>query len=192
MDNDTQDMRDHIVLAALDAGAQYGWDNITFVEIAHEACMPLAELQRLFVEKTDILMAYGRMIDFRLGEVFSMPRAPMESCRERLFDIYMERFDILNEKRDGVLSVISSMSCDPKRVMTELPFVGRSAAYMLDLCGLETNGLRGALRVSGALAIYMHGLHVWKSDESADMAKVMACLDADLMRAEKIADFLSV
>lgn len=190
-EKDAQESREVIINAAFDCAQTYGWDATTYIEIAHHAGMPVSDVQVLFAEKTDILTAYGRKLDERL-QAHAGALDPMESCRDRLFDLLMERFDMINEQRAGVLAVLSDICLDPKAWLCDLPHLGRSMAKILDLCGLESGGIRGALRVSGLALVYVSALHVWKSDDSADLSKVMARLDQDLSRAEGFANFLSL
>jgi hypothetical protein len=102
----------------------------------------------------------------------------------------MERFEVLNEYRAALVSILDSFKTDPKQLVISCPHLGRSMSWMLEAAGVETDGLRGALKVAGLTALYIKTLHVWQDDESADMAKVMASLDKDLGRAERFANTL--
>ena len=95
----------------------------------------------------------------------------------------------LNTHRTGVLAILDEFKGDPKQAVIVLPHLGRSMTRMLELSGMETRGIRGALRVAGLSALYVRTLHVWMQDESADMARVMATLDRDLKRAEGLRTF---
>jgi AcrR family transcriptional regulator len=189
--SETQEIKGKIIDAAVQMAAEHGWDAVSFIEIAKAAGVELQQVFDLFDDKSDILVALGRHIDARVAErVGDMPAN--EACRDRLFDILMERFEILNETRDGIVAILHSFKGDPKQAVISLPHVPKSMAKMLELCEVETSGIRGALRVAGLSGLYMKVLCVWMRDETSDMARVMAMLDKDLGRAESVMNFLSI
>jgi hypothetical protein len=156
---------------------------VTLSAIARKAKIPLAQLREHVEDRFDILAAWGRIIDRQVledaGE--SDPGTPV---RDRLFDLLMARFDALNEHRDAARAVLKSMKCDPKQAVICLPHLCRSMAWMLDAAGEETAGIKGVLKVAGLTALYLKTLRVWAEDESADLAKTMAALDASLSHTE--------
>ncbi len=175
--------KEELALIAVDLAAEIGWEYLRFQDIADQAGVSLAEIATHFDDKICILCAYGRYLDRRtLEEAGDIDRSA--SPRERLFDILMTRFDVMSEKRDGMLSILHSFKSDPKQAVISLPYLGRSMTWMLEAAGIETNGLRGALRVVGLKIIYIKALRAWMKDEGEDMPKTMAALDHSLGRAE--------
>lgn len=187
-----KDTKVKIIEAALNLAAERGWAHVTLADIATRANkLSLAALHEHFEDKADILAGFSRMVDNRvlvgLGEA-----DPAASPRDRLFDILMERFDILNEYRPGLVSVLDSFKSDPKQLVIGLPHVCKSMSWMLEAAGMDTLGLRGAARLAGLSGIYIKNLRVWAGDESADLAKTMAALDKDLGRAEGLANSIGL
>ncbi len=172
--------------AALDLSARMGWDMVTLTDIADGAACSLAELSEVFEDKADILGVYGRQVDRKVLEACADPDPSMPE-RERLFEILMERFDVLSGDRAALVSIVQSFVRDPKQAVIGVPHLGRSMAWMLEAAGIETNGLRGAVRVMGLSGVYLYVLKVWMADESEDLARTMAALDRALDRAEKCA-----
>lgn len=181
--------KDRILDAALALAAAQGWGDVTLSGIAHESGLPLAALRAHVEDKTDILALLGRRIDRRTLEA-SGSADPSISTRDRLFDILMERFDVLNEYRPAILSILESFKCDPKQAVISCPHLARSMNWMLEAAGENTKGLKGALKVAGLTALYIKTLRVWREDESPDLARTMAALDKDLSRAERLAETL--
>ncbi len=179
-------IKERAVAGALDLASRMGWDMITMTDIADKAHVSLAELSELFDDKTDVLVAYGRQIDKKVLESFAGPD-PSMSERDRLFDILMERFDVLEGNREAVVSILKSFTLDPKQAVISLPHLGRSMAWMLEAAGIDTNGIKGAIRVAGLTVVYLNAMRHWMKDESADLAKTMAALDKSLNRAEQVA-----
>src|SRR5260370_10666041 len=57
--------------------------------------------------------------------------------------------------------------------------------WMLELSGVPASGWRGRARTKLLLGIYLSVLRVWFADDTADMTKTMAALDARLRRTER-------
>lgn len=177
-------LKERAVAAALDLASRMGWEMITLTDIADKAHASLAELSEVFDDKTDILVAYGRRVDKKVLESVG-DADPATPERDRLFDILMERFDVLNEDREAVLSILKSFTADPKQAVISLPHLGRSMAWMLEAAGIDTSGVKGAVRVAGLTLVYLNAVRHWAKDDSADLAKTMAALDKSLNRAEQ-------
>jgi len=181
--------KDRIVLAALELAAMQGWDTLTLFDIAEELDMTMAELHIYVEDKFDILAALGRMIDRKTLENMSKPD-PEISPRDALFDIFMDRFEVLNDHRDGVVAILRSIKLDPKQALVSLPHLCRSMGWMLEAVQINTSGIRGAIKVAGISALYLKILRVWCSDDTPDLSVTMAALDKEMSRAEQIANTL--
>ena len=184
-------VKDKAIAAALSLAAQQSWNNISFDDILNEAGLSKEQGQEYFDDKSDILAAYGRKIDVRMLEGIS-PNAVDMSHREQIFDIFMERFDIVNEDRASILSILNSFKGDPKEALLSLPHLGRSMTRVLEAANIPTTGITGCLRVTGVTGVYLYALKAWKDDDSPDMAKTMAALDKALDRAEMIYNSLPI
>lgn len=183
-----KETREKIVLAALVVAQAQGWTHTSLRDIAVEAKLSLAELYSMIEDKDDVLRLLGRMIDARVME--GAPQEPSGSSREVLFDLMMDRYEVLNEYRAGLVAILESFKCDPKQWVVSAPHLCRSMGWMLEAAGIETSGIKGAVKVAGLSAVYLKVLRVWVEDESADLAKVMAALDKDLGRAEGFAEMV--
>lgn len=183
-------VKERAIAAALDLAVRMGWDMITLSDIADKAHCSLAELSELFDDKSDILAAYERSVDKRILESFAEPDLSSPE-RDRLFDIMMERFDILNGNRAALVSVLKTLALDPKQLVIGAPHLARSMAWMLEAAGIDSSGAKGALKVAGLTAVYIYALRAWSKDESADLSKTMAAVDRGLNRAEQAANTFS-
>ncbi|MEZ5902890.1 MAG: TetR family transcriptional regulator [Alphaproteobacteria bacterium] len=186
--NTEKSLKDTIIEASLRLAAAESWSNISFEQIILAAQLDRLEVQEYFDDKTDILVAYGRRIDARLFKELSLDEGMSE--RERVFDILMERFDILNEDREAVLSILGSIKYDPKEAILTFPHLAKSMTRVLEAAGIDTEGLKGAAQVAGLVGVYLYVVRTWKEDESSDMAKTMAALDKALDYAESTANSL--
>lgn len=183
----TVPVRDRIIDAALSLARVQSWGHCGVRDIAQEAGVDLAEFYEYFDDRNDVLQAYGRRLDRQVLETFSEPDYEA-SPRDRLFDILMERFDLASGDRDAIRSVISSARTDPKQCAIGLPHLCGSMTKMLEAAGLDTTGLRGAIRVAAVSVGILWVMKTWVDDETEDQSKTMAALDKFLGNLEKAAD----
>ncbi|MBI4031599.1 MAG: TetR/AcrR family transcriptional regulator [Proteobacteria bacterium] len=185
------DVRARAIRAALDMAAAEGWGKVTPARIARKIKISLALLKDHFKSRYDILVAYMEEVDRQVlaaGREDGFDLSP----RDRLFDLLMERFDVLNRDREGVRAVLLSMRCDPKQAVMILPHLCRSMGRMLDAAGAPVADAAGTVKITALTAIYLYVFRIWIEDESPDMAKTMATLDKCLGKAEHWAGWLGV
>ncbi len=179
-------LEERILFAALDEASGRSWPEIRLTAIAARAEVSMSVLYRYIGGKHDIPALLDRHIDSKLlAQPFSL--ADDLSPRDRLFDLVMARFDLLNEHRASVCALYKGIMKDPAQVLLGFPHVTRSMAWLLEAAGLSPEGWRGAARMAGLSALYLRVLKVWMSDDSPDMAATMAELDRWLARAENLA-----
>ena len=177
---------DGIVVAALKLAADQGWSSLTLAEVANRAGVPVGAVYEAFPDKAALLDGLGRMIDRAMLE--DGPAEPDESPRDRLFEVMMRRFDALSQHKDGVRAILDDLRRDPVTVFGHLPSVERSMAWTLDLAGIPSGGLVGALRVRALLLIATLVTRTWLDDATEDMTLTMKDLDRRLGQAEQFAN----
>lgn len=183
-----QSIPEKLVDAALKLAKTKPWVTITLQEIADNAKVDLADFRDYFEDKTDILVCYGRRIDRKTLASLGKPDLE-DSFKDRIFEVLMARFDILNEDRDALLSILEGFKSDPKAALISLPHLKHSMAWMIEAAGVSTSGWKGAGQVLGITLVYMETLRQWMKDESEDMARTMAALDKSLSRYEQLCQY---
>jgi AcrR family transcriptional regulator len=182
-----------IIQAALDEAAALEWQFMRLSDVASAASISLNEIYEYFDDKDDILRGFERLIDEQVIEAFEGQELEGDTAKDRLFDILMERFDLLNDNREAVQSILRSFKYDPLKSLCALPYMAKSMAKMLELAGENADGFKGCARVMGLSAIYCDILmRVWVKDDSADLSQVMAALDKALVRGESLAHSFSL
>ena len=166
--------------------AAQGWGSSSVAEAARTAALSLAEARMRFPGRAAILRQFGRMADQA-----ALADAPNDgSVRDKLFDLLMRRFDVLQTHRSGVIALLRALPTEPPTALFLACATQRSMRWMLQSAGVPTAGLRGELRVRGLVAVWMWTLRAWERDESADLSGTMAALDAALGRADRLATLL--
>lgn len=172
--------------AALRVAAEAGYAGLSVRAVAEAADVPEARVRAQAADSVALLHLVFRWVDWCVGDEVAGGIDPEGPEKDRLFEVMMARFDVLQSERAGFLGLIGDVRRDPCALVTTLPVVGASMAEMLHLAGVTPTGARGALRVAGLMALYLHVLRVWASDDSPDLSRTMAALDTDLTRAARV------
>ena len=182
---------DKIIDAAFSATEQTRWCKLSLSDIARPADMPLAEMAKHVNSKADILSAYLRRVDSAVLENVGEPD-PAVPPKDRLFDVIMERFEMMNERREPFIRIIKSIDPDPYNALENLLRLKHSMELIIEGAGLKHTGIRGKLRLKGVTGIYLVTLKTWMDDDSPDLSATMVKLDKLLKRAEQLAKTLGL
>src|SRR6516225_5714193 len=174
---------DRIIDAALALVATEGWRGTSLAAIATAAGLPILRVYRIFHSKQAILAGLFRRID---ELVLTEPPAAEadERPRDRLFDLLMRRFDALQPYKPALEVLRRELPSDPVTGLCAGVSLLRSMRWMLEAADIPTAGLRGALAVKLTAAAYLSTMRVWQRDDSPDLARTMAALDARLRQIE--------
>jgi AcrR family transcriptional regulator len=183
-DTGQQSDADRIIDATLAQVASEGWRHLSLAAIADAAELPILRVYRTFGSKQAILRGlYRRVDEAALAE--PPPAEPAERPRDRLFDLLMRRFDRLQPNKPTIEVLRRELPGDPVTVLCAGASLLRSMRWMLEGANISTGGLRGALAVKLTAAAYLSTMRVWQRDDSPDLARTMAALDARLRRIER-------
>ncbi|WP_158743264.1 TetR family transcriptional regulator [Acidisphaera sp. L21] len=176
-----------LVAAAFAQAAETGWSGLSIVESARRADLPLDRARMRFPGPAAVLYRFGVMADAAALAEPTTEATP----RERMFDLLMRRFDVLQQHREGMVALMRVLPTQPLLAMTLGAATLRSMAWMLEAAGLPAGGLRGLVRAKTLVGVWLYALRAWKNDESADLAGTMAALDKALDQAERVFDLVA-
>jgi len=175
---------DKVIDAALALVATDGWRNLSLAAVAAAAELPIGQVYRLFRSKQAVLCGLYRRIDEAV--LAEPPQAEAgERARDRLFDLLMRRFDALGPYKPAIEVLRRELVSDPLMVMCAGASLMRSMFWMLAAADIATGGIRGAIAVKLTAAAYLSTMRVWRGDDSPDLGRTMAVLDARLRRIER-------
>jgi ubiquinone biosynthesis protein COQ9 len=175
-----------LVTAAFRLAGEEGWRDLNVAKAARAAGLSVAEARARFPSRAAILLRFGRLADQA-----ALLDAPDDGpVRDRLFDLLMRRFDVLQTHRAGVKALMRTLPIDPPTALLLACATRRSMRWMLQGAGITATGTRGALQVRGLLAVWVWGVRAWDRDESEDLSATMAAVDIALQRAERVASWL--
>jgi AcrR family transcriptional regulator len=174
---------DKIIDAALMLVATEGWRDLSLAAVATAAGLPIVQIYRLFGSKQAILGGLHRRVD---EAVLANPPEPEagERPRDRLFDLLMRRFDALRPHKSAIEVLQRELVADPITALCASGSLLRSMRWMLEAAEIATGGVRGILAVNLTARAYLSTMRAWQEDDSPDLARTMAVLDARLRRIE--------
>jgi ubiquinone biosynthesis protein COQ9 len=175
-----------LVTAAFRMAGEQGWRKVNAAAAAREAGISLVEARERFPSREAILLRFGRLADQA-----ALLDAPSEgSVRDKLFDLLMRRFDVLQTHRAGVRAILRFAPCHPKTALLLACATKRSMRWMLQAAGVTATGPRGEVQVRGLMAVWLWAMRAWERDESEDLSGTMAAVDTALQRADQVASWL--
>ncbi|GAB0116203.1 TetR family transcriptional regulator [Acidisoma sp. 7E03] len=175
-----------VVSAVFTEAGLRGWHRTSLVEAARVAGLDLARTRQRFPSKLVALMRFGSIAD-QAALTGATTDGPV---KDRLFDILMRRFDVLQAHRAGVIAVLDAAKMDPLLALFLARLSARSMEWLLEGAGLSAAGLRGRLRVKGLLGVWLYAVRAWTQDDSADLSATMTATDKALERAGEMARHL--
>lgn len=183
---DTED----IAAAAFRVAAERGWRATRLGDIAAACGMSAGEMRRRYPCKASVLIACARTIERRAAAEPPVFEAE-DTVRDRLFELLMQRLDLLAAYKDAVAAILRDLPADPLGAAAAGPDVLRLMGGILEQAGVSAAGALGCLRCKGLAAIWLATLREWVRDDSPDNARTMAALDGHLRRIEPYARMLS-
>ena len=189
---DTKTIHERIISAMLSLAAKEAWQSISLSDIVEQSGLSMSDVIGFYDDKTDVLAAYDRQINKRLADEMGGQSLEGDSDKDKLFDILMERFEILNEHRAANLSILNAITLDPKQIILTMPWVCKAMALVLEMANVPSHGWQGAIRITGMTAVYLKTLRIWIGDENADLSATMAALDKNLEYAFKAGRMIKI
>jgi ubiquinone biosynthesis protein COQ9 len=175
-----------LIRAAFALAGRSGWGAVSVAEATRSAGLDLARARGRFPGRTAILLRLGRMADQA-----ALAQTPSEgSVRDRLFYLIMERVDVLQDHRAGVLALLRRLPFEPGTALLLDAATRRSMRWLLEAAGVSSAGWRGTLRTQGLYAVWLWAMRAWQTDETDDMSPTMSAVDTALQRAGQAAEWL--
>jgi AcrR family transcriptional regulator len=165
--------------------AEKGFAAVALRDVAEAAGVGMADLYRVYPDKVALVAAFMARVDAEVLAGTPARNDPEETARDRLFDAMMRRYDALRPHRAALGAIRRAATRDPMLALALGPALRRSMAAMLEAASVPSDGLSGALRQNGLLAIHYAVSRVFDRDETADLSKTMAALDSRLKMAER-------
>ncbi len=167
--------------------AERGWRAADVDAVALAAGIDRIEFLREFDGLHDVLIAAARRADAAMFEE-AASLEPGEPARDRLFAVLMRRFEAASSERPALKALVRAAPFDPLLGAVMLRNLALSARRALEAAGVGAHGLAGLARAKALVALVLAPvIRVWLADDTPDLARTMAALDAALARYERLA-----
>ncbi len=176
-----------LIGAAFRLAGERGWSRVAVAGAAREAGLDLARARLRFPGMLAVLLKFARMVDRVALVTAPADGAGTGSVRDRLFELLMRRFDVLQEHRAGVEALLRYLPTRPGLALLLARATERSMGWMLEAAGADATGPVGHLRAKALAGVWLWAVRAWARDGSEDLAATMAALDTALGRAEQAA-----
>ncbi len=137
--------------------------------------------------KIDLILNINDFFDFQLKK--NLVNIEKSSQRDMLFEIMMERYDILNEYRASVKNIINHFMSRPQGVLKLIPKLIESKILIATFANINPSGIKGVLKIKIIFVLYYITLLTWLNDENESLEKTMSVLDKYLNNIEKFVKF---
>lgn len=160
------------------------FSDIRLRAVAEAADVPLAKLLMTFSSRLELFEGFAKRIDeVVLAE--DDPDMAEEPARERLFDVFMRRFDALLPHKLALIQLERDARRDPALTMALARVASKSMARMAASADVDVDGARGAVVMAGLLQVYARVMRVFVRESDEGQALTMAELDKALRQAER-------
>ncbi len=179
--------KDQVIHAALEMAQEIGWRNVSLSAVCERAGVSLKDVFQVGSSKTEILEALlDQMRDRTLTE---LEGTGMEgTIRDRLFDAIMLTLEALDDMKGGIGAIANHLKRDPFTLFQLRPHLLSSMRMILESCGIDSSGVRGAVGIRIVGSVWTSTLFVWLEDDDAGLARTMAHLDRQLRRVGEWAE----
>lgn len=170
------------VLAALELAESRPWSALTLSDIAVAAGLSLNDFHGL-ASVESLAEAAERHFDKAMsGEGIDLDETP----RERLFDVIMLRFEAMEERRAGVLSLVRYREQSPLRLARHLAARKASADWALVSAGLDgaDQAVPRDIRSVAVAYAMVQAERAWRKETDPGFARTMSKLDEELRKLE--------
>lgn len=181
---DLSTSKGRIIDAALRLAAAKPWHDVSIAEIAQSAGLGLADFAKEFYGKLGIVTAFQKLVDEQVLRRARLVHGTDESARDRVFDVIMTRFDILQPHKAALKSIMADAASVPPSPDL-LGKMMRSQHWMLVAAGIPADGPAGRAREAALLSVYARAFREWLNDDDPGHAKTMAVLDRRLRNGER-------
>ena len=133
--------------------------------------------------KNDLLININRYFDSLLRN--NLGSLENSSTKDMLFEVMMERFDILNIYRISVKNLLKYFLSNPLHFIKLLPSFIESIILIANMSNINVSGVKGAAKVKIIFILYLLIIYTWNKDDTPSLEKTMTVLDKYLSNIDK-------
>lgn len=178
--------RPDLLEAAFAQIAEAGWAGWSPRSLAATTGRELTEVYDALPVPAALVRRLGERLD---RAMLALPPDELEglSHRERLFELFMRRFDAMVPFKPGLRRLAREARGEPELLLASCCNLDRMAGWLIELAELPYHGLQARFARRALMLAYARLFAVWLDDDSPDLAATMAELDKRLEQLERAA-----
>ena len=184
----TKAKSDKIIKSVLNLLREHELTDISFSMIAKKSNLDTNDIKKYFLDIDSIIHAYFDNIDIQMIDTYTS-NIVEETSKEIIFNIIMNRLDLLNENKISVKKLIKS------RGNLKISFFlisSRIQKWILQEANIDSTGFEKIIKQYGLIYLYARTLNIWLEDNDPMMSKTMAFLDKSLINGDKYIQSIQV
>ena len=162
------------------------WEKITLEEIKKKS--RIKSFEKNIKNKQDLLKTINQYFDYSLS--LKSKYIEKSNNKDMIFEVVMMRFDILQNHREGIISIFNSFKKKPNELILLLPDLLTSIEKMIGYTKISSRGIIDKVIIKGVFIIYLSSFLIWIKDDTSSLDKTMIALDNYLDRASGIFNFI--
>ena len=170
---------DQIIDAALDMVAQRGIGRVRLSLLAEHFDVSVADIHAIYPDIISIWNGFMDRVDKDMLKGISSGAASNYK-KDVYFDLFMTRFDVLQNHRAGVVRWLNDLPKHPDLWLATMQRWNKSLSLMLDVA---KDSPLYPVKKAGLAGVYAYVQRAWMSDDTETLDKTMVALDRALQKA---------
>jgi len=184
MNNNT--LRSKLISIAIKELLANRWNVLDMKRLSKLSKYPLEKVLLECNSKHNLIDYWSDNINFEMVENLSISELKLVSKKERVLELMLCRFDVIQSKAREVKALIKIS----KKSIVESSFNFNRAIkgmkLILDYSDISTRGSYGLIKIKALTLIWLLTLREWSKGELKNEEAIMAVLDKRLVMAEKL------
>ena len=165
--------KDNVLEQAFTLVAQLGWSDFKITDLLEKDLdLDLIILKQRFRCKEDLLKEMLSYIDAQVFDLVGIAKDETSSLKECLFELIMIRLEVLSRYKETIHSLCNNFS----NYSLSLYFLQEgfySAYWMLEISGVDLNGIKGMMKSFVFFISYLLIIFKWLKGEIEDESEQM-------------------
>jgi len=165
---------------------EVGWDKFSIEKMSKTLKIPNDELKKIFSCKNSIINKFSNMIDNNVEAKVSKNDFKDSSTKDILFELFMLRFDEMEDYKDALKSILKNTKKNPLLLSIISKNLLNTMDFYLELSNAYKSSPFEFYKKNFLLLIYSLTFKIWLEDNTEDLSKTMAELDKLLSMAQNL------
>jgi AcrR family transcriptional regulator len=176
----------HLVESSLALIKSQGWADFSLEDLAQETGYPLSHILSFFPTKHDLFLAVFNHIEEAYEiQISSLPSFEQDTPKDKLFDLFMTRFEVLAPYKEVFLRAGSAaLKEDPFLILLHEKKSHHFLSLILEGAGFPKTSLTHFLQVKSLYVLYLWAFKTWLLDPDPALNQTMATLDKGLTQLQ--------